>query len=318
MEIYYNEKTFKNVCLSESGYHGVVAHLETLADGKELLEKYKSIYEHGTYFLETSDERIMGILCAYEDYLKWAMINKPNTDESKEYIFNKLKPFLPLVSNYDDLEKDIKTYFEDKGYYIQFGVTWPYPTMYLWGKQTITNKMIELPEGNMEIEVCEMDDVITSGWLNYLSMSKIGDGGWVTSRGSNYFKDKYDTSSNEFKISLLKHEAQHFLDLKNHPKMKSADLEYRAKLVELIYHDDIGTFLSFLNRANEQSDRDNPHLYSSKKIAEGMSGKIFGKDLEACQDLWKAQGDKISAAALELLKEHSEKLKNWDGESFVI
>ena len=141
-------------------------------------------------------------------------------------------------------------------------------------------------------------------------------------KGTNYFKDKYDTSSDEFQNSLLKHEGQHFFDLKNHPKMQSTDLEYRAKLTELIYSKDIEDLLiSYLARMGDSkvdTDRSHPHSYAERKIVQALSERIFGRELEMNHDLWRAESERIPVVSLELLKEHSEKLRDWDGESFVI
>jgi len=313
----YDEQTLKNICL-KGDYKLVVSYLSDLDDGNELLEKYKSIYERGAYFLETKDEKIVDFLHCYEDYLKWALINEVTTEECKESFLNKFEKFFPNVCNFDEIGDSVKAYFKERGYYAQFGVTRPYPDLYLWSKQTMRIEEVELPEAVEEINVCEMDGIITRGWLNYLSMNKIGAGGWVTQGGANYFKDKYDIHSDDFKISLIKHEAQHFHDIKNYPKMQSTDLEYRAKLVELIYYREMECFFSFLREMCSDDDRTHPHSYASRKIIQALSNRIFGKELETRPDLWTAEGSKISSASLALLKEHSERLIDWDGESFIV
>jgi len=322
----YDEQKFKNIC-TKGDYNQVAAYLADIEDGKELLEKYKDIYENGAYFIETKDERIVEFLRIYEDYLKWALSNEVTTEECKEYIANKFKGFFPRLRLYSLFSKtlawwtlclSVNRYFKKRGYFVTFGVTAPYPCLYLWSKQTVRKERIELPEGMVEIDVCEMDETVTKGWLDYLSMNKVGAGGWVTKKGSNYFKDKYDIDSDEFKISLLKHEGQHFFDLKKHPKMKGTDLEYRAKLTELVYHKDMETFFSFIERMADGDDRAEPHAYANRKIVQALSERIFGSEMEKSHDLWADKAEEIPQAARELLKEHSEKLNGWDGKSFVV
>jgi len=323
----YNEQEFKGVCL-KGDYNKVIAHLLELDDGDELLKKYKDIFENGLYFLEAKDERIVDFLHRYEDYLKWALSNEATTQECKEYLINKLKLLFPRVNFYMRFSKSlawvalfraVNVFFKKRGYFVAFGIVAPYPNMSLWYKQTTRKEIVELPEGKVEIDVCEMDEVITRGWLDYLSMNKIGTGGWVTKKGCTYFKSVYDTDSDEFKVSLLKHEGQHFFDSKKYPKMKSTDLEYRAKLVELIYHkDEMKTFFNFMEQMASEDDRAYPHAYAERKIMQGLSHKLFGCDLELNRDLWVAKGEEIPHASLVLLKEHSEKMTNWDGKSFVI
>ena len=259
----------------------------------------------------------MEFLRPYEDYLKWALKNETTTEECKEHLLGRLSGLFPHISTWDELQDAVKIYFEERGYHLAFGVMQPYPTLCLWSKETVRTVPVEIPEGTIEIEVREMDGVITGGWLDYLSFGRVGAGGWVTAKGTNYFKGKYDTASDDFQISLLKHEGQHFFDLKNHPKMQSTDLEYRAKLVELIYYKDMGCFFAFFANMSNDDSKTYPHAYAERKIVQGLSAKIFGRDLEKCRDLWMAEKEKVPAATLELLKEHSKILAGWDGESSI-
>lgn len=322
----YERQKFKDVC-SKGDYNQVVAYLASLDDGRDMLEKYKDIYENGAYFSEPEDERISDFLRRYEDYLKWALSNETATRECKERIVSKLKPLFPWVKfisrfskniSWLSLQSAVNAYFKKKGYHVLFGVTPPYPDLYLWSKETTRRESVELPEGSVKIDVCEMDGIVLGGWLDYLSMSKTGTGGWVTKKGCAYFKRKYDTASDEFQISLLKHEGQHFFDMKKHPKMRSVDLEYRAKLVELIYCKDMKIFFSFLKGMADADDRTYPHPYAERKIIQALSRKIFGREPETCHDSWATKGGEIQMASLELLKEHSKKLVGWNGKSFIV
>ena len=323
----YDEKQFKSVCI-HGDYNKIIAYLESVDDGDELLTRYKDIYENGVYIIETQDERLVDFFRRYEDYLKWAFTNKTTIEECKKYFMkkfqafftqNKFLAFFTKPRTWWQMERRVNRFFKGKGYHALFGITNPYPDLYLWSKQTVQTKLVELPEGSVEIEVCEMDGVITGGWADYLSLGKVGTGGWVTKKGTAYFKSAYDdTESDKFQLSLLKHEGQHFYDLKKYPKMKSTDLEYRAKLVELIYYKDMSCFFNFLGGISDDEDRANPHVYANTKIIQALSGKIFEREMENCHDLWMAESGKIPVAALELLKEHSEKMMDWDGRSHII
>ena len=66
-------------------------------------------------------------------------------------------------------------------------------------------------------------------------------------------------------MSLLKHEAQHALDLARYPGMTSEDLEYRAKLVELIYSRERRMLERFLGQA-DTTRADNGHGLSAERI----------------------------------------------------
>ena len=313
----YDELKFKGIC-SHGDYNKVIEYLESVDDADEMLKKCRDIFEGGAYVLETQDERIAEFLRCYEDFLKWALTNETTTKECKKQFVKRFRKFFPLSFTFMQMYLRVGRFFKKKGYHVQFGITLPYPALYLWGKQTTETRKVELPEGSVEIEVCEMDEMIASCWMTYLSLGIGGTGGWVTKKGCTYFKHKYDTASDEFNISLLKHEGQHFFDKKSYPKMKSADLEYRAKLVELIYYKDLKRLFTFLEDVSEDAGRENPHKYAATKIVRALSERIFGKELETCRDLWTDEGEKVPAAALELLKEHSEKLKGRNGKSHII
>ena len=68
-----------------------------------------------------------------------------------------------------------------------------------------------------------------------------------------------------FLVSLLKHEAQHTVDMKQFPGITPAELEYRAKLVELHYASDLGLLQKFLSEADEIRANDS-HAVASAKL----------------------------------------------------
>ena len=307
----FDKKKFKNICLN-GDYHQVIAYLNSVSDGGKWLTKYKAVFEGGRYLLKASDEGIAKLLRIYEDYLKWALTNETTTDQCKDHLIEKLSPMFPDVSDWDSLVETVNNFIKEKGYHGMLGVVLPYPNIMLWKKQTSSKVKVELPNDNVEIDVVRMGGVITRGWASYLSWDKVGAGGWVTDTGTNYFAGQYNTLSSEFKVSLLKHEAQHFHDLKNFPDMDSADLEYRAKLVEMIYHKKTSTLTSFIGRMGDEGGSDhktNPHGHANRRIVQGLSNRIFGKELEVCPNVWKKAKNKIPAAARELFEEDNKKLK---------
>jgi len=323
----FDMDTYISICL-QGDYSKLVTYLSE-TDDAELLEKYRSIIEGDTYFLQPNDESITPLLRAYEDYLKWALTNPSTTKEYEQKIVETLKPFFPragFISKFSPklaylaLHVHVPRYFRKRGYHANFGTISHIPCISLWRKQTTCTEVVELPEGALQIEVVEMDGIITRCWQDYITLGRVGAGGWVTKKGCTYFKEKYDIESDDFKVSLLKHEGQHFFDRKNHPKMKSTDLEYRAKLVEMIYLRELGTFFHFLTAMADSDDRTRAHAYAERKLVQGLSQKIFGVELETNRDAWEAKRDEIAPAARELLLEHSAMLAKgqWDGKSFVI
>lgn len=307
----FNKQRFKNICLA-GDYHQVIAYLNSISDGGKWLKKYRAVFEGDKYLLKADDEGIAKLLRIYEDYLKWALTNETTTEQCKNHLLEKLSPIFPDISAWEDLVKAVNNFIKEKGYHGMLGVILPYPNIMLWKKQTTKRVKVKLPSGNAEIDVVRMGGVITRGWASYLSWDKVGAGGWVTPTGTNYFAGQYNTFSSGFKVGLLKHEAQHFYDLQNFPDMKGAELEYRAKLVEMIYLKNTKTLNSFMGRMGNEDggDRDtNPHGHANRRIVQDLSGRIFGQDLETDPRAWRKAKSKIPAIARELLEEDSQTLK---------
>ncbi len=94
---------------------------------------------------------------------------------------------------------------------------------------------MELPEGTQDYAVKFLDGFIMKSWLDYISFGETGTGGWSNGDGLIHcVRAAWDLESEDFQVSLLKHEAQHAMDQVRYKDITNKELEYRAKLVELI------------------------------------------------------------------------------------
>ena len=94
----------------------------------------------------------------------------------------------------------------------------------------------------------------------------------------------------------MKHEAQHTVDMKRFPGITPAELEYRAKLVELHYCSDLGLLQKFLLAADERKSKDSHALACAQiKLAFAHTNQA---DLSC-----------IQTKALELLHAHTKIMK---------
>ena len=133
--------------------------------------------------------------------------------------------------------------------------------------------------------------------MDYLTFGRFGTGGWASPDGTiNCIEQGYDFESERFRVSLLKHEAQHTVDMNQFPGITPAELEYRAKLVELHYSSDLGLLQEFLSVADERRTGDS-HAAASAKI------KLEFADTDQ-QSL-----SCIQARALELLHAHTKEME---------
>lgn len=134
--------------------------------------------------------------------------------------------------------------------------------------------------------------------MDYLTFGKYGTGGWASEDGTiQCIESVYDFESEKFTVSLLKHEAQHAKDLKEYPNITPAELEYRAKLVELYYSSDWELLGKFLKTADADKVNDS-HAMASMRIKEEFSDGTY-EDLE-----------KIKERALELFKINTRELRH--------
>lgn len=291
------------ICANQK-YEDMKNYLSTQEDQKDLLASYKAIFEGDTSQIQCDDERIKELLVLYESYLKWAFTHDTTIESCKAYILETFQQVFPKIATYDELEEEVKAYFENFGYHFILGVTAPYVDLYLWKQQKKEVRHVELLEHSVEMNVYEMSEVITGGWFDYFSLHTAGTGGWVSDDGAYYFASKYDVTSDDFNVSLLKHEGQHFYDFQTYGEMDSISLEYRAKLIELIYHSTSKRLNVLLKTCAE--NKENPHAYSNMMIIKELSKRIFHKDFEEDETLWKEHYEEVRSLAKELLKEDTE------------
>lgn len=150
------------------------------------------------------------------------------------------------------LEERLQAEFEAAGCHALFGKTQGYYGPYIWRDTVPTAYQVELPDGTAAYTVNILRGFIFRSWMDYLTFGRYGTGGWASPDGTiNCIEQAYDFTSERFLVSLLKHEAQHTVDMKRFPGITPAELEYRAKLVELHYTGDPGLLQKFLSEADE-------------------------------------------------------------------
>lgn len=133
--------------------------------------------------------------------------------------------------------------------------------------------------------------------MDYLTFGRYGTGGWASPDGTIHCVEQaYDFASERFLVSLLKHEAQHTVDMKRFPGITPAELEYRAKLVELHYANDLGLLQKFLSEADESKTSDS-HAIAAARIKRELSDT--NQQSLPC----------IQARALELFHAHTKEMQ---------
>lgn len=302
--------------LKNADIHGAITYLKK--NNKTLLvKKYNSIFENEEWLAVDNNKVLNNIGIFYQEYYKdifWLKIPKNKCEKKFK---NKIMVYFNLNKKYSysiqQIEYIIKNKVKKQGYFFVGDYTSGYLGPYIWKNNTIEDYIVELPFENVQLSLCMMDNFIMKSWLSYISFNAIGTGGWVSGYEKKIFcvKNIYEDFIDKpiFTISLLKHEAQHICDRKKYRFMSSKDLEYRAKLVELVYYPNIKKFIEFFYEASDK-DKRNTHCYASYWVVANLSKKIFDIEYQYNLKRWLNSINLIKKYALNLLQEHTDICEN--------
>lgn len=236
--------------VSQGKVREIMAYLSQFPDCEETLEDYIRIYEKEDYPLIGLEEGIYEILLCYQKYYREVFYLEQPEPECRERLRQRLVVLFPEVPPDMDInmieEGPLLSLIREEGWYLNPGSIGGYRSPFIWKKSEPKTYQVELPEGTQEYTFHFAEDFIFLGWWWYLSMGRYGTGAWVDDDGTIYCDWRsYDLDSEDFRISMLKHEAQHLADLKRWPDLSNEGLEYRAYLLDLIYYEKENRLLHF-------------------------------------------------------------------------
>lgn len=93
----------------------------------------------------------------------------------------------------------------------------------IWDKQAEKIYTIELPLDTLTISVVFIENYLLKGVADFTTMGIGKDRGWSSNSNQSLYcnKGEYDLNSEKFKLSYLKHEANHFVDVLKYPNLSS-------------------------------------------------------------------------------------------------
>ena len=278
---------------------GAIAYMREHEEYKDILPAYTAIFEDGEYRTFEVPDALNDILRQYQIYYREVFYCGLPEAEAADKLRTRLKALLHLPDAGEELLTErLRSAFEAEGYHALFGKTQGYYGPYIWRDTVPTVYRVELPGGTAEYTVNILKGFVFRSWMDYLTFGRFGTGGWASPDGTiNCIAQAYDFESERFLVSLLKHEAQHAVDMKQFPAITPAELEYRAKLVELHYSGDLGLLQKFVSEADE-SRADDSHAAASARIRREFAD-TDPADLSA-----------IRARALELLEAHTKEMED--------
>ena len=276
---------------------GAISYMREHEEFQDILPAYIAIFEDREYRTYDVPEFLDQILLLYQVYYRDVFYCGLPETEAADKLLTGLKALLDVPDADEELlTEQLQSVFEAEGYHAQFGKTQGYYGPYVWKDTVPTVYSVELPGGTAEYTVNILKGFVSRSWMDYLTFGRYGTGGWASPDGTiNCIEQAYDFESERFLVSLLKHEAQHTVDMKQFPGITPAELEYRAKLVELHYSSDLELLQKFLSEADESRTGDS-HAIASARL------KLEFADT----DQTNLSG--IQTRALELLHAHTEEM----------
>ena len=277
---------------------GAIAYMRDHEEFKDILPAYVAIFENCEYRTFDIPDKLNDILRLYQVYYRDTFYCGVPEAEAADRLLAQLRALLHMPDAEEALlARRLQSVFEAEGYHALFGKTQGYYGPYIWRETVPTVYQVQLPDGTAEYTVNILKGFIFRSWMDYLTFGRYGTGGWASPNGTiNCVEQAYDFGSERFLVSLLKHEAQHTVDMKRFTGITPAELEYRAKLVELHYSGDVGLLQKFLSEADESKAGDS-HAAASAKIKREFADTDQGS--LSC----------IQARALALLHAHTKEME---------
>lgn len=277
---------------------GAITYMREHEEFKDILPAYTAIFENCEYRRFDIPDALNDILRLYQVYFRDVFYCGLPEPEAAGKLLVGLKTLLNMPDADEELlAEQLQAVFEANGYHALLGRTQGYYGPYVWRETVPTVYRVELPDGTAEYTVNILKGFVFRSWMDYLTFGRYGTGGWASPDGTiNCVEQAYDFESERFLVSLLKHEAQHAVDMKRFPEITPAELEYRAKLVELHYSGNLDLLQEFLSTADASRAND-AHAAASARIKREF----------AVTD--QTELPSIQARALELLRAHTQELE---------
>ena len=257
------------------------------------------------------------ILSAYRQYWQSAMLRRQSAVQAESELLISLNRILPEAlgtdtpfTSLDDASSAAKQAITRDGLFALTGVTSPFYELMLWKTQTPRTYHIALPQNEVDVQVVFLDSFVSLGWAAYATCGRAHTGGWATKDSLYAVQSSYDTTSEQFRVSYLAHEGQHFSDYTEFPLLEQPELEYRAKLTELAVSDQ-STHAVLKNFAGGMGqDRNVPHQLAQYWVIRNLSRQVSRADSPVTDTtMWlRLPSRRIRHEAERLLRRNGEEL----------
>jgi hypothetical protein len=246
-------------------------------------------------------------LAIYRDYWHTAMLHPQLRAAEEQRLQTRLRRLLgaPRQANLDALEPRLADALKKEGLHSLQGRTGLLRELVIWSTQDEKMVPVDLPDGQYQAKVEFLDGFRSFGWSHYATCGRAATGGWATDEALFAVVPRYESlESEEFRVTFLGHETQHFSDKGRFKGLKDWELEYRAKLVELAFADTTRTKVLKRFVVDQGTDPESPHSYANRAVLSDMVKRL---QLGSADELFTVDLARLQSAARDALLEDSEK-----------
>lgn len=183
----------------------------------------------------------------------------------------------------------------------------PLQDLFVWRRQRDEDFTVALSDQTRAVRVVFLNDFVSLGWKDYASLGLATTTGWAEDGVLYCVEKSYLASTERFEVSFLKHETRHLADLERFPDLRSVDLEYRAKLTELVFASQTlqGLLEDFAVKSAPQSG--SPHAEANFRVINDLHNELSDQPAAGAPQVWAAfSTGQINAAARRLLQRDTE------------
>ena len=279
--------------------------------------RFKSNEDFSGY-INNIEPSLKPLLKLYSEYWHRALKSEASVHDSdfvgllKKFLLNNASAFMKSENiSDDDINNALIDYCKSLGYFTTgFAKTGKLFDLLIWKSQYDSLYSFNKRDNNIKVKVTFMENFATLGWEEYATLGKCYPGGWANETGLFCVKSAYDLQSEDFLISYLAHEGRHFEDYKIFPNLSGEELEYRAKLTELMLAEKTlyKTLEFFIANSIKQSE--SAHSKANYLVVEQLSKLIFNSDFVSDINKWKTvSAEKINSSSLNLFNKSTISLK---------
>lgn len=279
-------------------------------------ERFEHRFETGEQLPLPEDPFAAEVVRVYRAYWRQALLGgAENWSAADSSLKEQLLTALADAGRRDvpdgDLFETIGSALEDAGYYHLSGKTLPHYELMLWARQDTSRFDVTLTDEQRNVTVVFVRDFLVKGWADFATFGHASTGGWAGENALFCLGDDYDLDSERFRVSYLQHETRHFADYDRFPELEQIDLEYRAKLTELIYARETTFALLEQFTRSASPNPDAPHSFANHAVTRDLAREVDMDTRSAAADPWwqAAGADAIRTAAARLLLRSTQALE---------